>query len=266
LADAGDGLEDANFLDKTADDAILKLYTEREFIEEALKETTRVGEYSWNDRVFDTEINNLITLCQQSYEKMLYREVLKIGFYDLQNARNDYRKATTGQGLSHILPDEKFEGMHLDLVKKFARIQALLLLPITPHWSEHIWKDLLHEKDTVMNARFPVAEKIDDSLIAAATYIRALGSKIRSAEDTANKKKSKKGKVVQGLNDPKILTLNIASHFPQWQEEVIEIVKQSYHESQNIFDGKETENLKNAGLLKDKRIMPFVAMLKVTKN
>jgi leucyl-tRNA synthetase len=51
LADAGDGLDDANFLEKTADDAILKLYTEREWLQEAfdLIPTLRSG---INDIVF----------------------------------------------------------------------------------------------------------------------------------------------------------------------------------------------------------------------
>jgi leucyl-tRNA synthetase len=150
LADAGDGLEDANFLEKTADDAILKLFTEREFIEETLNDPKiRSGEWTWNDKVFDAEINRVIIECQKAYDKMWFREAIKIGFYDLQHARNEYRKATTGNGMTLVSQDEVFENMHIDLLKRFAQIQALLLSPITPHWSESIWIDLL--KNVIRN-------------------------------------------------------------------------------------------------------------------
>ncbi|KAJ3329065.1 cytosolic leucyl tRNA synthetase, partial [Kappamyces sp. JEL0680] len=194
LADAGDGLEDANFMEKTADDAILKLFTEREWIEDVLEKQSslRSGALSWNDKVFQAEMDYLISACDDAYGHMLFREAIKIGYYDLQNARNEYRKATTGQGLS-LQGDEVFEGMHIELVKRFARVQALLLAPITPHWSESIWLDLLKEKETIMNARWPTHEPVNHDLLAAANYIRGLISRIRSTEDAAAKKKNKKG-------------------------------------------------------------------------
>lgn len=140
LADAGDGLEDANFLQKTADDAILKLFTEHEWIEENLKyvDSLRTGNWSWNDNVFSAEIDAIIDAADKAYEGMLYREALKLSFYDLQNARNEYRKATTG-----VIPGEAYEGVHHDLLLKFVEIEALLLAPITPHWSENIWLNIL---------------------------------------------------------------------------------------------------------------------------
>jgi leucyl-tRNA synthetase len=261
LADAGDGLEDANFLEKTADDAILKLFTEKDWIQEALAAKNRTGEYTWNDKVFLNELNLLIKQCQDAYEKMLYREVLKVGYYDLQNARNEYRKACTGQGLANVGAEEIFDGMHIDLIRKFAETQLLLLLPITPHWSEYVWKDLLGKKTTVMNCRFPVAGEVDDGLLAAAAYVRGLGAKIRSAEDTALKKKSKKGKATTVSDEPKKLILYVASSFPEWQEKVIEVLKSCYNPSTTTFNG-DLELLKEKGLVKDKRVMPFVAMLK----
>jgi leucyl-tRNA synthetase len=147
LADAGDSLEDANFLEKTADDAILKLYSEREWIKECLVDNVaslRTGPLSWNDKIFSAEMDQVIHQCDEAYKSMLYREAVKIGYYDLQNARNEYRKATTGQGLS-LHGDETFEGMHVDIVRRFVQVQALLMAPVTPHWCESIWLDILQE-------------------------------------------------------------------------------------------------------------------------
>ena len=36
-------------------------------------------------------------------------------------------------------------GLNYDLIVRFIEMQALLMLPITPHLSEYIWTDLLHK-------------------------------------------------------------------------------------------------------------------------
>ena len=56
LADAGDSIEDANFLESVADTAILRLYTLIEWVKEiiAAKDTLRTGPISsFDDRVFE---------------------------------------------------------------------------------------------------------------------------------------------------------------------------------------------------------------------
>ena len=51
------------------------------------KETMRnnpPSEYTYLDQVFESEINNVIKLTDYSYSRMLFREAMKTGFYDLQ--------------------------------------------------------------------------------------------------------------------------------------------------------------------------------------
>lgn len=143
LAEAGDGLEDANLLEKTADDGILTLFNELEWIKETYQSLSalRSGDLSWNDKVFMAEIDSLIIDAEKAYDAMLYRECYKLCFHSLSKARDEYRKATTGQGLP--LKGEVFEGMHKDCIVRFIEVQALLLAPITPHWSENIWLNVL---------------------------------------------------------------------------------------------------------------------------
>lgn len=58
---------------------------------------------------------------------------LKSALYDFTSARDFYREVATGAGV----------GMHRDLVLRYIEIQALLLAPIAPHWSEHVWLEVL---------------------------------------------------------------------------------------------------------------------------
>lgn len=60
---------------------------------------------------------------------MLYKEALRTGFYELQAARDKYLQ------LSPMV--------NLYLIKKYIKIQVILLSPICPHICEYIWEDLL---------------------------------------------------------------------------------------------------------------------------
>ncbi|RJE17027.1 Leucyl-tRNA synthetase, partial [Aspergillus sclerotialis] len=61
LADAGDGMEDANFEEKGANAAIMRMYTLKEWIEDTLKDEglrKTQGEVLW-DKLFEDEMNLL---------------------------------------------------------------------------------------------------------------------------------------------------------------------------------------------------------------
>jgi leucyl-tRNA synthetase len=51
--------------------------------------------------------------------------------------------------------------MHRGLIQRFIEVQAQLLVPITPHTSEHIWTNILGKKGSVLNSGWPVAEEPD---------------------------------------------------------------------------------------------------------
>ena len=70
LADAGDGVEDANFEETVANQIILRLYTLKEWCEEVVKDTTlRTGDADnfW-DKLFENEMNTLVQEARQHYE------------------------------------------------------------------------------------------------------------------------------------------------------------------------------------------------------
>ena len=156
LADSGDSIEDANFVETTADAGILRLYTFIEWVKEMLgsKSLFRTGSKdSYYDRVFISEMNNLIKATDENYTKMLFKEALRTGLFEFQKSRDSYRELCGGNN-----------NMHGDLVLEFIERQALLMAPICPHIAEHIW-ELLGKKGSILHARWPVAGEVDDKLI-----------------------------------------------------------------------------------------------------
>ncbi|KAI8608988.1 hypothetical protein BC830DRAFT_1152810 [Chytriomyces sp. MP71] len=269
LADAGDGNEDANFLYKTADDAILKLYSEKEWAEDTARDLAgmRTGSLTWNDRVFESEMTRIVAAADKAYSAMLYREALKCAYYDLQNARNEYRKATVTNN-DPGLQNEKWEGMHRDLVVRFIEVQALVMCPITPHWSEYLWSTVLKKPISVQKALWPTHNvPVDASILKGAEYVRDVVYRIRAAEDAAARKKTKKGgkeaaAASPAPDAPKTLRVFYAHSFPAWQDAALDALKSTWVDG--AFNGKERDALKGAGLTSDKRVMPFIAMMKKT--
>lgn len=71
LADAGDGMEDANFEEKSANSAIMRMYTLKEWIEETLKDENLrkvEGDVLW-DKLFADEMNLLVREAYRHYEE-----------------------------------------------------------------------------------------------------------------------------------------------------------------------------------------------------
>uniref|UniRef100_A0A8C2NIQ7 Leucine--tRNA ligase, cytoplasmic n=1 Tax=Capra hircus TaxID=9925 RepID=A0A8C2NIQ7_CAPHI len=83
LADAGDTVEDANFVEAMADAGILRLYTWVEWVKEMVAnwDSLRSGPANtFNDKVFASEMNAGIIKTDQNYEKMMFKEALKTEF------------------------------------------------------------------------------------------------------------------------------------------------------------------------------------------
>jgi leucyl-tRNA synthetase len=71
FADAGDGIEDANFDETVANSNILRLHALKDFLEEAIKdETLRTGPAdSFWDKSFNNTINVIVEEAKKHYEK-----------------------------------------------------------------------------------------------------------------------------------------------------------------------------------------------------
>lgn len=155
LADSGDSVEDANFVETTADAGILRLYTFIEWVKEMInsKLLFRTGPTdAFYDRVFISEMNFLMKETDENFNKILFKEALRTGLFEFQKARDTYRELCGGNN------------MHVDLIFQFIERQALLMAPICPHVAEYIW-ELLGKKGSIVKAAWPVAGDVDEKLI-----------------------------------------------------------------------------------------------------
>ena len=66
---------------------------------------------------------------------------MKYGFYKLQSVCDWYHEVTADIG------------MHADLVRYWISVAALLASPITPHFTEHIWRRILQHPTTIAAMR-----------------------------------------------------------------------------------------------------------------
>ena len=204
--------------------------------------------------------NFYIVLNSKYIVRTNYKEALKFGFYEFQSIRDWYREVTSEVG------------MHRDLVLYWVRIASLLVTPIAPHFSEHVWTGILQEPSSVQLATWPTpATPVDVTIIESGAYMRGTVKTIRDAEISFQKAmakaRGKKGAQDQKLFDPtkaKAVRVYVATQFPEWQDQCVEAVKRSYmKEEDKVDDAGVKRILTENGLIKDKRAMPFVQLFKV---
>ncbi|CAI0400252.1 unnamed protein product [Linum tenue] len=269
LADAGDGVDDANFVFETANSAILRLTKEIAWMEEVLaaaeSSSLREGAPStYADRVFENEINIAVKMTEESYSNCMFREALKTGFYDLQTARDEYR-FSCGSG-----------GMNRDLVFRFMDVQTRLITPICPHYAEYVWRDLLKKDGLAVKAGWPTAGSPDLKLKAANKYLQesiVLMRKLLQKQLSGPKKGNKKDTApVTATSDNKLTGLIYVNEmFDERKSECLKILQSKFDGNTRKFapDSEILQALQASPLFQgsnvkqfQKQYMPFVRFKK----
>ncbi|KAK9778952.1 putative leucine--tRNA ligase [Seiridium cardinale] len=255
LADAGDGVSDANLAEDVADTNILRLFNLKEWCEDVVKnqDQLRTGELnSFQDALFNNELNSLVIEAQTHFENTDYKLALKAGLYDFTNARDFYREACNAAGIQ----------LHKDLALRYIELQVLLLTTVAPHWSEYIWLEVLKKPETVQNALFPKVPATDPGLSAAREYVRGTASNINSAEQAQQKKKAKGKEMAFDPKKPKKLSIFVTDRFPAWQEKYIDLLKEEWDPSSKTFKDEKGLSGRIGKMGEMKKAMPFVQALK----
>ncbi|KAH9442430.1 hypothetical protein Pst134EB_028682 [Puccinia striiformis f. sp. tritici] len=265
LADSGDGFDDANFEELTANASILRLHTLLEWCREVISNNSsfRTGPFTLFDQIFENETKLAINKTYKAYDESLYKEAQKVGFYELLGARDWYRDFTSEEG-----------GMHGELLKYYVKTQTLLIAPIAPHFAEYVWGTILGETSSIQSASFPDSnQSVDLSMIDAAEYVKETVRNVRTTEINLSKRKAKadnkKGSAANGPQlafdpvKPKRVRIFVADRFPAWQSSCIDALAQNLNKETSAIDEKSLRaDLEKLGLFKDKRTMPFIMMMK----
>jgi leucyl-tRNA synthetase len=237
LADAGDGMDDANFVSETAKSAILRLTKEIAWMEEvmAAQSSLRAGSPStYADNVLANEINIAVKETEKSYNAFMFRDALKSGFYDLQLARDEYRLSCGAAG------------MNRDLLDRFMEVQTRLITPICPHYAEHVWQNILKKEGFAIKAGWPVASTPDPTLRIANKYLQdsiVLMRKLLQKQGSGSKK-PKKGAAPPPPAENKLTVglIYVNEHYNGWKEQCLRVLQSNYDSHTRSFAPNEDIN------------------------
>ncbi|PWA37400.1 Aminoacyl-tRNA synthetase, class 1a, anticodon-binding [Artemisia annua] len=228
LVDAGDGMDDANFVSKTANDAILWSTKEKEWMEEILADKSsnyRGGPpCTFADRVFANRINYAIKMTKKNYNEYKFREALKTGFHELQTARNEYISLCCTSG------------MNRELLWRFMDIQSRLIAPICPHYAEYVWRRLLKKEGFIIKAGWPEAENHDLILEMAYEYLKSsisnfrklIGKQVSGSKKGSVDKASTKSKPTTGL-------ICVKEEYDGWKKKCVNILFDKFDSENRTF-------------------------------
>ena len=264
LADAGDGMDDANFAFETANAAILRLTKEISWMQEVIEgeSSFRKGPSStYADRVFANEINIAVKMTEKNYSEFMFREALKTGFYDLQAARDEYR-FSCGMG-----------GMNRDLLWRFMDVQTRLMTPICPHFAEYVWKELLRKEGFVVKAGWPEADTLDLTLKLANKYLQDSIVSMRKLlqKQVSGPKRADKSISSSAENRPTVGLIYMAEQYDGWKAECLKILQSkfntetsSFAPDQEILEALQQSEIGQEGNFKEtqKLCMPFLRFKK----
>lgn len=182
LADAGDGLDDANFKVETATNAVTKLvalltatkeivseekgpildrapYTQGEIVEYDYTDTTGV---IVADCVFDAFVNDIVLRAYEAFERCAFRDGLILTFTELPRTYNQYVRACEAAGTRPARY----------LVKKYIELHTKLVAVICPHIAEELHQNVLCGKESIFRSPLPSYEQLQEAAASTSRYLR----------------------------------------------------------------------------------------------
>ncbi|KAL6284759.1 hypothetical protein ACE6H2_015688 [Prunus campanulata] len=230
LADAGDGVDDANFVFDTANTAIGRLTKEIAWMEKNLSaDSLRRGSPStFADHVFLNEINIAVKRTEQNYQSCMFREALITGFYGLQAARDWYQDSFGAQD------------MNRDLVWHYMDVETRMVAPICPHYAEYVWREVLKKDGFVVNAGWPEADAPDLILQSANNYLKksidVMRKKLKKHQPNSKKAGNNGAPISSSVEGKKLIGLiYVKEQFDEWKADCLRILQNNFNIETRTF-------------------------------
>ena len=271
LADAGDGLDDANFDTDVANASILKLFTLEKWVQENIKSTIPDGKVDFAayknldlwDTIFENAINHAITQATQYYDEIKYKQVLKVGYFELQSIKEDYLIAKGGK-------------MNPFTLMRFLVAQIIMINPIIPHFAQYCWKHYIFPvlsasenfglaiEENLNRMQWPTVSAPHDKVAAERlSYLKETKRNIRLGYDMAikgGKKKPKKGAEAEPAKVIENCTVFTAKEYPEFQKKCLTILREFEFDADNKIVGDHVAAIRAAFEKKEAGIaMKFVS-------
>ena len=243
LADAGDGLDDANFAVETADLAILRMTAELAWAKETMQALAdgqlRDGSApsTFHDLAFAARVKQCVSLAKDAYDAMRFRDALKYSYFQMLNVRDQYREACKLLNIPLSAPH----------VTMYLEVWLVIVSPIASHFADYVWRKVLGKQGAVGRAAWPELGELERELVMGADYLYSLVREGRLAIDRAAslaaKKKSKgKGKAPAAPEGPpRGLRVTVGLTIPETTQELMRLV-------QSLGVGVDEKTAKNAGV------------------
>nr|CCC94968.1 unnamed protein product [Trypanosoma congolense IL3000] len=215
-ADAGDTLDDANFVREVATGFIMRLTTLIDSSEELLKgrSSLRTGDLNIFDKIMDNTINAIIIRVDKYYTNMQFRNVLNSAYHELSNEFSQYK-----------LNCDSMQ-MHAGIVVRYLEVITLLLAPLAPHFADHMWTAVLGHSTPVVLESFPKpAAPVEYSIHIASRVFTDVVKEIRAQVAKGRKKRGP-------INEVCVYT---SSAYSEWQLKALELLRDVYETNGKAF-------------------------------
>jgi leucyl-tRNA synthetase len=213
LADSGDGADDANFDVQAVKSAISRLTAFIEFVQKPPIEM-REEPSGFADELFDARISRCIRDVDTAYAKFMFRAALKAGFFELQNWWADYITMLGGAPIC------------AELRKRYIEAFVLLNAPIIPHWSDHVWRNILGHTETVCKESFPIPRSYDPAVFYKERLLSKTADTIRFRIKSAKK----------GSRNANFAAVWVATEFDAKQHKCLDLLRATYDQEKGQFN------------------------------
>lgn len=248
LAEAGSGMDDANFNEKNADMAVRRLYTEREWIKKMIEQIKDYDKRDEKGSIWDFILVEEIKQCMNetfiNYKNLDYQKVMSQGIYKMLSIRDNYK----------LKYEKGIIQMSHQNMKMFIETFLIMISPICPHFSEYLWEYAENTGIKFMK-EWPKDLHINQKMICYRDVFNSIITQINQGTQNIIKKYKKKDK------DTKIemeVTITIIEKFSDLELAVIHELEDRFKQdykgpaswksiTEKILEKKDKKDFQNYG-------------------